>query len=40
MYIKFIEYGGMFPRHSHPNPYSTYAVRQMDKPMLHKIFTY
>lgn len=36
----YTEYGGMFPRHSHPEPYSTYQVRQMDKPMLHKIFSF
>ena len=34
----YTEAGGFGKRISHPDPYSTYQVRQMDKPMLHKIF--
>jgi hypothetical protein len=37
----YTEYNGMgLGRHSHPEPYSTYKVKQMDEVMLHKIFSF
>lgn len=37
----YTEYNSLgMGRHSHPEPYSTYKVKQMDDIMLHKIFTY
>ena len=36
----YTEYNSLgMGRHSHPDPYSTYAVKQMDDIMLHKIFS-
>lgn len=36
----YTEYNSLgFGRHSHPEPYSTYKVKQMDDIMLHKIFS-
>ena len=37
----YTEYNSLgLGRHLHPEPYSTYKVKQMDNIMLHKIFTY
>lgn len=37
----YTEYNSLgLGRHAHPEPYSTYKVKQMDDIMLHKIFTY
>ena len=36
----YTEYNSLgMGRHSHPEPYSTYKVKQMDDIMLHKIFS-
>ena len=35
---RFYTEANVFGRDSHPNPYTTYAVRQMDDIKLHEIF--